>query len=65
MIANRIMYAGDILNSQMSTAVPIGKMAVFQLTLAEMHIFNAGDNISATTHGLMPLNIFSTVGLSL
>ena len=43
----------------------MGKMAVFQLTLAVIHNFIDGDNIKATTHGRMPLNIFSIVGLSL
>ena len=67
--ANRLngtlIYAGDILSQQIRITVAMGKMAVVQLTLALMHSFSAGDNISATTQGRIPLNIFSMVGLSL
>lgn len=59
------MYAGETLNHHIRMTVAIGKMAVIQLTLAVMHSFIEGDKINATTHGRIPLNIFSIVGLSL
>lgn len=64
-IANKMMYAGEILHHQIRNTVAIGKIAVFQLTFAVMNNFIEGESIRATTHGLMPLKIFSMVGLSL
>ena len=59
------MYAGDTLNHQIRITVAMGKAAVSQLTLAVMHSFIAGESISATTQGRIPLNMLSMVGLSL
>lgn len=64
-IAPNIIYAGDILHHQIRNTVTIGKIAVFQFTFAVIHNFIDGESINATTHGLIPLKIFSMVGLSL
>ena len=62
--ARIITYAGESPKNATTTATATGIQTVFQVILAVFDMKITGTTMSATTAGRMPLNIFSTVGLS-
>ena len=54
---------GEIPPNQIDNATIMGIITVLILIRAVLAVLNTGDTMSATTAGLMPLNIRSTTGL--
>ena len=62
MMAIRTIRMGETFNCQMSNAATMGMMAVFHVSFAAFDTFHSGATMRATTAGLIPLNMRSTVG---
>ena len=64
-MATKIIYTGEILSSHTASATIIGIQIFFKFTPADLLNPSSGAAISATTAGLIPLNIDSITGFSL
>lgn len=60
-----IIQTGEKPNSQMSSAETTGIHMLYRFIRADLAMLNVGAAISATTAGRMPLNMRSTMVLSL
>ncbi len=63
--AAMIIQMGEKPNSQMSSAETTGIHMLYRFIRADLAMLNVGAAINATTAGRMPLNIRSTMVLSL
>lgn len=63
--AAMIIQIGENPNNQINEADTTGIHKLYRLILADRPIVKVGAAISATTAGRIPLNIRSTIGLSL